>query len=109
MKKVKIIVVALLAGLMLCCFNACSGGISCGGCAGAPEWLGGEKPKYTITYDVEGNITSGEFKEGTIPQQPETPTKEGYVFKGWYLDEAFTEEYKFDKPLDGDKTLYALL
>ena len=37
---------------------------------------------------------------------PETPTKEGYTFKGWYFDEAFTQAYD-GRPITSDTKLYA--
>ncbi|MDE7264128.1 MAG: InlB B-repeat-containing protein [Anaeroplasmataceae bacterium] len=38
---------------------------------------------------------------------PEEPTKEGYVFSGWYEDEDCTKKFEFVKDIKEDMTLYA--
>lgn len=38
---------------------------------------------------------------------PPFPTKDGYVFNGWYTSSALTEPYDFSTPVTGHKTLYA--
>ncbi len=38
---------------------------------------------------------------------PDEPTKDHYVFNGWYEDEALTTLYDFNSVLTGDLTLYA--
>lgn len=38
---------------------------------------------------------------------PETPTKEGYTFKGWYYDAEFTRPYVQGTPIFEDTVLYA--
>ena len=35
------------------------------------------------------------------------PTKEGYEFKGWYLDSEFATEYNFSTPVTSDLVIYA--
>lgn len=39
--------------------------------------------------------------------QPENPTKEGYVFDGWYLDEAGTEKFNFANGIEKNTVVYA--
>ena len=44
--------------------------------------------EYTVTFNVDGE----EYKvikvaEGASVELPTEPTKEGYIFIGWYLDE----------------------
>ena len=64
---------------------------------------------YTITYVTNNSqtipATSYFFDE--TPKVPPTPGLGGHHFIGWYLDEEFTTEYLFDKPLTSDITLYA--
>ena len=43
---------------------------------------------------------------GTSPATIATPTREGYTFEGWYLDEACTNEYDF-APVTKDTVVYA--
>lgn len=50
-----------------------------------------EKPKdtyYTITFDSDGgnNIDSIVVKEGEIIKKPDNPTKNGYTFKEWQVE-----------------------
>ena len=64
---------------------------------------------YTITYDcgeIAASFTNTCFM-GYLPQIPDAPVAEGYVFAGWYTDPYLTERYFFDEKLDEDTTLYA--
>ena len=72
------------------------------------EWSFNET--YKITYNTNGKgaeVPADFVKLGTLPQIPAAPQVEGYVFAGWYLDEALTERYYFDYALDADTTLHA--
>lgn len=51
---------------------------------------------------VESSVEEGE--KITVPK---TPTKEGYVFKGWYRDEKYNNEFDFDIPVTDDVNVYA--
>lgn len=76
MKKISLFLFVLLLSLVF---------VSCG-----------EKTKYTITYDLDGGTCSGlvsEYTEGNVIKLP-TPTKEGYIFVGWYFDDLLVEEVK---------------
>ncbi|MEA5061024.1 MAG: InlB B-repeat-containing protein [Erysipelotrichaceae bacterium] len=46
---------------------------------------------YTLTIDVDGQITTVEVDYGSTMTIPSDPTKDGYVFEGWYLDSGFTK------------------
>lgn len=69
----------------------------------------------SIFYDVSFELNQGngqmdqqEVVYGGLVNEPETlPTKEGFVFAGWYSDEALTSLYDFDLPLYQSLTLYA--
>lgn len=43
--------------------------------------------KYTVTFDSDGatEVLPQEITIGEKATEPETPVKEGYTFKGWYL------------------------
>ena len=45
----------------------------------------------------------------TADKKPDDPTRRGYAFRGWYKDEACTQEFKWDgtETLTDDITLYA--
>ncbi len=67
-------------------------------------------PSYEITFVVpEGAsaVASQTIKKNKKLEAPAAPTKTGAVFKGWFTDEACTEEYDFDTPITGELTLYA--
>ena len=63
---------------------------------------------YTITLELDGGIGDSSIVEdfGTIISEP-TPTKEGYIFGGWYTSVEYTTEYVFDTMESEDITLYA--
>ena len=45
---------------------------------------GGVKPKYTITYIIDGDVyKTVKFAEGTVISPEPEPVKEGYTFSGW--------------------------
>ncbi|MBQ9166313.1 MAG: InlB B-repeat-containing protein [Oscillospiraceae bacterium] len=64
---------------------------------------------YTVTYHSNGGseIEAETVEEGLTVTVPEVPTCEGYLFAGWYTDEALTEAYDFAAPVTGNLDLYA--
>ncbi|MFH1693468.1 MAG: InlB B-repeat-containing protein [Bacillota bacterium] len=64
---------------------------------------------YTVTYETNGGTV---FDDAYVPYtmqipNPGIPTKEGFVFAGWYADEALLLAYDFlDMPAE-DMTVYA--
>ncbi|TYU33618.1 internalin, partial [Listeria monocytogenes] len=40
--------------------------------------------KYTVTFDVDGNVTKEAVDYQGMITEPPIPTKEGYTFTGWY-------------------------
>ena len=67
------------------------------------------KKEFTITFDTQGGseIKPITIAEGTTITLPRNPTKEGYIFDGWYLSDAFVEKFVATKTITGDITLYA--
>lgn len=68
-----------------------------------------EYPIYTITFDAQGGSSDKtiNFEKNTIPAYY-LPTKEGYVFSGWYGDlDDLSSKYIFDEVLNENITLYA--
>lgn len=62
--------------------------------------------KYEVTFKTNGGseVKSASVKSGNKVEIPETPTKEGYVFEGWYLN---GKEFNFEEELEEDITLVA--
>ena len=66
-----------------------------------------EKIAYTVTFDTNGGseIPSQKVKNGQKALEPNPPTKEGCIFKGWYVNE---ERWSFiGYSVTGDITLTA--
>ena len=63
----------------------------------------------TVTFDTNNGskVDSQKVANGKTATEPAAPTKEGYVFDGWYTDVALTQKYDFSKPVIDDMTLYA--
>ena len=59
-------------------------------------------PNYDGATSTTATVTIGEKAT-----QPEAPTRDGYVFAGWYTDAACTEEFTFTAEISADMTLYA--
>lgn len=91
---------ALFTGLF-----ALSGGLlaSCGG--------GGEAAplELEITFDTNGgsSVAKQTVKYGEKAKKPSDPTKEGYVFDGWFADKALKVEFDFSQEITADWTIYA--
>ena len=67
-------------------------------------------PGFTITFDSKGgtDVPSQNQMYGQLLEVPEPPTREGYVFTGWYTDSACFELWDTEnRTIEGDLTLYA--
>ena len=62
---------------------------------------------WTVTFDNNGTTTTETVDNGLTVSEPEKPVREGYVFLGWFTDEACTVKYSFSTPVTADLTLYA--
>ena len=65
-----------------------------------------EVKKYKVTFNTDGGskIESVEVEENKTLEKPENPTKKGYTFDKWMLN---NKEYDFDKKVTKDITLKA--
>ena len=64
---------------------------------------------YTAQFDTNGGSAVGKVKtdkNGKI-ERPADPTKEGYLFVGWYSDSKLTKPFDFSAELTANSTLYA--
>ncbi len=64
------------------------------------------KKKYEVTFNSNGGtqVVSARISEKDKIEKPEDPTREGYLFVGWYYDD---ELYDFDTPIMHNITLEA--
>lgn len=62
--------------------------------------------KYTVTFETDGGtkIEAQKIKNGDEIEEPEEPTKDGYIFEGWYVD---GKEYDFTEPISKDTKIVA--
>lgn len=65
---------------------------------------------FTVKFDTDGGsyVESCKVMHGETVPVPEQPVKEGYEFKGWYLDRACTQSWDIEKDtVTQSFTLYA--
>ena len=63
---------------------------------------------FEVTFDSFGKDRSTEsIRAGSVVQKPNTPSKRGYNFIGWYEDENYSKEYDFNSSVYDNITLYA--
>ena len=65
--------------------------------------------KYTVTFETNGgsSIEDATVESGAVVTRPTDPTKSGFAFDGWFIDENLTEAYDFETPVSANITLYA--
>ena len=67
-------------------------------------------PVFTITFDSRGgtDVPAQNQMYGELLDVPEPPTREGYLFTGWYKDHACFEQWNVEiETIETDITLYA--
>lgn len=67
-------------------------------------------PGFTITFDSKGgsDVPAQNQMYGELLEVPEPPTREGYVFTGWYTDHSCFERWNEElRTIETDITLYA--
>lgn len=64
---------------------------------------------HTVMFNSDGgtSVDYQSIREGAYAVEPESPTKEGYIFQYWYLDSS-ENPYDFNTPVLEDITLTAL-
>ena len=65
--------------------------------------------KVTITFQSNGGsaVDNLDMPKGGTAERPTDPTRNGYIFVGWYSDEELTTGYDFTQAVTTDITLYA--
>ena len=59
--------------------------------------------KYTVSFDVDGNVTSGEYEFGSTITLPQAAEKTGYTFLGWFDENGVEFTADSTVPVDGIK------
>ena len=65
---------------------------------------------YTVKFELNGGspqIADKTFRIGDRIEEVQNPTKEGYTFDGWWVDEDFTTRFEFNQKVGKDMTIYA--
>ncbi|MDD5964779.1 MAG: InlB B-repeat-containing protein, partial [Oscillospiraceae bacterium] len=64
---------------------------------------------HTVTFVTQGGseVDSQTVFSGTAVEPADPPTKDYYLFDGWYKNQLCTQAYDFSKSVTGDITLYA--
>ena len=74
-------------------------------------WQKDEVPgvtEWTVTFMSNGTTyKTVTVENGQSVTKPSNPTRPGYTFTGWYLDNACTIPYRFDTAVTSNLTLYA--
>jgi uncharacterized repeat protein (TIGR02543 family) len=69
-----------------------------------------EDVKYAVTFNTNGGseVESQQVLNGLTATEPtSSPTKDKYIFKGWYTDSSFTSPFDFDSAITSNTTIYA--
>ena len=118
-KKWKTILICLIILPCMVFFRGCS--CSCSEGRTPSSELEDNNDTYTVMFYTNSGESWGypkqEVVKGKYALRPEDPTKDGFVFKNWYINptaannctDTTTDEYIFDffQPVYQDVTLYA--
>ena len=69
----------------------------------------GTVTSYTVTFNTNGGteVASQKIESGKTATEPTAPTKDGYIFGGWFTDSNFATAFTFSTAIKADITLYA--
>lgn len=70
---------------------------------------GGGSARCTVSFETNGGseIESRTVIKSSIIKEPESPTKNGFDFAGWYTDKELKTKYDFSEKVTKSFTLYA--
>lgn len=70
---------------------------------------GGIGTTYTVSFDSQGGsaVSSQRISKNETASKPEDPSREGYVFAGWYTEAECMNAYDFSSKVTKNITLYA--
>lgn len=75
----------------------------------ACDLIGEGNKQFTISFDTMGGseIDPITIKEGESITLPDSPSKEGFIFDGWYIDQDLLDEFAETQIIAENITLYA--
>ena len=99
---------------MLLLFTVAFGSAGCGG-GHSSRFVNNDPDEpipdriFTVTFNSNGGspVASQNVLEGQKAIEPNEPTKENFLFGGWYSNSALTERFSFNTPITRDIVLYA--
>ncbi len=97
MRKCRYLLVFALLAALICAFAACD----------PPKSSDGYKVTFSENYAGAPAATQVIVQDGETVEEPTKPERDGYVFRGWYLDYLGLRAYSFDDPVKGDLRLFA--
>lgn len=67
------------------------------------------KEVFTVTFNSNGgnSVASKDAYYKDYISEPTSPEKQGYIFKGWYLDSSLETPFNFNSEITSDLTVYA--
>ena len=73
------------------------------------KWIDYTPVIHVVKFESNGGtyIADVEVENGNALAAPSDPVREGYVFLGWFEDQACTIPYDFSQPVTNSMTLYA--
>lgn len=74
------------------------------------SFIGLRDPGFLVDFDSRGgtDVASVKYQYGALVEVPEPPTREGYVFDGWFADPGCTVPWNLEKDtVTQAMTLYA--
>lgn len=64
---------------------------------------------HTVTFNVNGVLTTSRVEDGEFVNQPFDPSFVEYRFNGWFIESTYENVFDFETPITQDVTVYAYL
>lgn len=80
-----------------------------GGGGGSSGGGSSSSSDYTVRFDSNGGskVNSQTVDRNSTVKEPDDPTRDGYIFLGWYEDKDLENKYDFSDAVKKNMTLYA--
>ena len=107
-KTLKLAIIAILILAAMLCLTACDGLFSLpSGNSGGNKVKTGDDPVLTLALNGGTGVMPGDFiSKNKLVEPANDPTRSGYVFDGYYLDDKYTTAVTFNVTISEDITIY---